>query len=98
LFIGLEHYLQQGADESEFSLSETEFLIIDFCYEKPASRSEIAGYLKLTPQSGTLKRVLPKLVAEGFLVYTIPDKLNSSAQKYKVTRKAVDYISRSDSS
>lgn len=48
--------------------------------------------------SGTLKRLLTKLITDGFLAYTIPDKPNSSAQKYKATRRAVDYIDRTNMS
>ena len=92
------HNLFLGVDNNDFTLSETEFSIIDFCLEKPASKSEIAAHLKLSPQSGTLKRALPKLVDNGYLEYTIPDKPNSSAQKYKVTQLAIDYIERSNQS
>lgn len=92
------HDLFLDADIDDFTLSETEFLIIDFCLNKPASKSEIASELKLSPQSGTLKRTLPKLIDEGYLEYTIPDKPNSSAQKYKVTQLAIDYIERSSDS
>ncbi|MEJ0106047.1 MAG: RNA-binding domain-containing protein [Bacteroidota bacterium] len=87
-----------GADEDEFSLSGTEFSIITICAGRASSKSEIASVLKLSSQSGTLKRLLPKLVVEGFLAYTIPDKPNSSAQKYKAMRRAIDYINRSSES
>jgi len=92
------HSLFLGAEEGEFSLSETEYSIIAICAGNASSKSEIATTLKLSPQSGTLKRLLPKLVTEGFLAYTIPDKPNSSAQKYKATRRAIDYIDRSNMS
>mgnify|MGYP000849671075 FL=1 len=92
------HNLFLGAQEAEFSLSETEFSIIAVCADNPSSKSQIAAILKLSPQSGTLKRLLPKLVADGFLAYTIPDKPNSSAQKYKATRRAIDYIDRANMS
>ncbi len=92
------HSLFLGAEEGEFSLSETEYSIIAICAGNTSSKSEIATMLKLSPQSGTLKRLLPKLVTEGFLAYTIPDKPNSSAQKYKATRRAIDYIDRSNMS
>jgi len=92
------HNLFLGANEDEFFLSETSFAIITICADNPSSKSEIATTLKLSPQSGTLKRSLPKLVAEGFLAYTIPDKPTSSAQKYKATRRAIDYINRTNTS
>lgn len=88
------HNLFLGADQNEFSLSETEFSIIVICTRKDSSKSEIASALKLSSQSGTLKRLLPKLISEGFLNYTIPEKPNSSAQKYKAARRAIDYLDR----
>lgn len=66
------HNLFLGADQNEFSLSETEFSIIAICVMKDSSKSEIASALKLSSQSGTLKRLLPKLISEGFLNYTNP--------------------------
>ena len=92
------HDLFLGANESKFSLTETEFSIISICAKTPSSISEIASLLKLSPRSGTLKRSLPNLVAQGFLAYTVPDKPNSSAQKYKATRRAIDYIDRANMS
>lgn len=88
------HRLFIGASAEDFTLTETEFSIISLCSRQNSSKSDIAEALGLSSQSGTLKRLLPKLVEEGFLVYTVPDKPNSSAQKYKATKRALNYIDR----
>ena len=79
----------QTVEWEPFPLSGIGLQIISDCAVKPLSKSEIAGKLNQSANSGTLKRVLPVLIEMGVLEYTIPGKLNSPLQKYRTT--AVGY-------
>jgi ATP-dependent DNA helicase RecG len=59
--------------------------ILKICAVQPTSKSDIAAELKISPNSGTLKRLLPTLISRSLLEYTIPNKPNSSLQKYRIT-------------
>jgi len=78
--------------EEPLPLTSTGLEILLFCAIQPHSKSEIAAKLHLSPKSGTLKRLLPKLVADGILEYTISDKPNSSSQKYRTTTLGYAYL------
>jgi ATP-dependent DNA helicase RecG len=73
-------------------LTENENAVLWLCYNAAASKSEIAAKLKVSPTSGTIKRLLPKLIKTGLLEYTIPDKPNSSSQKYLCSGLAKNYL------
>ncbi|MHB1920959.1 MAG: RNA-binding domain-containing protein [Chitinophagaceae bacterium] len=78
--------------QDRVDLIKTEIDILVLCYNKPVSKVEISKALNLSPQSGTLKRLLPQMISKGLLAYTIPDKLNSSAQKYQITIFGLSYL------
>jgi ATP-dependent DNA helicase RecG len=46
--------------------------------------------------SGQLKIVLRKLITDMLIEFTIPDKPNSRLQKYRVTKKGIDYLRKLD--
>ena len=56
--------------------------IIEFCKE-PRSKAEIQKYLKISSESYVRQKLLMPLLEEGVLSKTIPDKPNSSKQKYE---------------
>lgn len=55
--------------------------ILEFC-ETPRSRSEIAQYLQISTPSYAVKKYIKPLIDEGKILLLIPDKPNSSKQKY----------------
>lgn len=73
-------------------LTENESAVLWLCYNAAASKSEISAKIKVSSTSGTIKRLLPKLIKMGLLAYTIPDKPNSSSQKYLCTELAKNYL------
>ena len=83
-------FINNKEEPIPFTSSGLDILI--FCAIQPHSKSEIAVKLHLSPNSGTLKRLLPKLVVDGVLEYTIPDKPNSSSQKYQTTALGLAYL------
>ena len=83
-------FINNTNESPPFTSTGLEILL--FCAIQPHSKSEIAAELHLSPQSGTLKRLLPKLVADEVLEYTIPDKPNSSSQKYRTTPLGYAYL------
>jgi len=56
-------------------------IIIEFCKE-PKTASEIMEHLQLTHREHFRKHILKPLLENGILHMTIPDKPNSSKQKY----------------
>ena len=52
--------------------------------EKPMSKSEIAHALGKEKRTRYLSELMKKLIEEGLVEYTIPDKLNSRLQKYRL--------------
>ncbi|MCD7879500.1 MAG: putative DNA binding domain-containing protein [Candidatus Gastranaerophilales bacterium] len=63
--------------------SKNQKLTIEFC-TIPRTSAEIKDYLGLKSKNNILQRVINPLLEQGILIRTIPDKINSSKQKYVV--------------
>ena len=50
-------------------------------------RKEIADRIGMPSRSGYLSRLLSELVEDGLIERTIPEKPNSSQQRYRLTEK-----------
>ena len=55
--------------------------------ESELKRKEIADGVGMPSRSGYLSRLLAELVGDGLIERTIPDKPNSSQQRYRLTEK-----------
>lgn len=78
-----------GRDQT---LSPSKMSILLACMNGATSKSEIAAKIGLSARSGTLNRLLPNLITEGLLEYTIPGKPNSRLQKYSITAMGYAYL------
>ena len=55
-------------------------------------RKEIAVGVRMPSRSGYLSRMLAELVEDGLIERTIPDKPNSSQQRYRLTEKGQQVV------
>ncbi len=62
--------------------------ILYLLQKSPLSKSELSKAFGHKNISGGLKKVLTLLLNQGKITYTLPDKLTSSLQKYKLTQKS----------
>ena len=63
--------------------------------QKPLSMSEISLKIGSKKQvTGALKRLVQDLLSEKLIQRTIPDKPNSRLQKYRLTKKGIDYLKK----
>ena len=53
----------------------------------PLSANELIAQLKLRSKTGAFKRAIKKLLDNGLIAYTLPDKPTSRLQKYHLTKK-----------
>jgi len=66
--------------------------ILALLKKEPLPVSVLSKQLGQKRVSGQLKIVLKKLISDSLVEFTIPDKPNSSLQKYRLTKKGVAYL------
>jgi DNA-directed RNA polymerase specialized sigma subunit len=79
-------------ENKEEWLSTIEKKIVELLKKENKSKSDIANALGYESITGNLKRALKNLIDNGIIDYTIPDKLNSRYQQYKLTEIGKTYI------
>jgi len=62
--------------------------------KEPLAKSEISKQLGQKQISGQLKKVLRELIEKEVLSFTQPDKPKNRLQKYRLTKKGQDFISK----
>ena len=73
--------------------SDRDIGILNALSETARSTAEIAEIIGLEKRSGSLRRSLKKLLADGYLELTIPETPGSRMQKYRITGKGRKFIS-----
>ena len=86
-----QHTLQDTPQDTPHDTRDIKILI--FC-QKEKSREEIQKYISINDRKYFRKFILSPLIENGFLELTIPDKPTSKNQKYKTTKKGLDYLKK----
>lgn len=68
--------------------------VLDSLEVAPLSRRDIAEHLGKKTVSGAINRAISRLLKQTYIEYTIPEKPSSRMQKYRLTEKGRDYLSR----
>jgi len=82
--------------EAQVELYETEEKILHLCSVEPKSKSEMAKLFGYDSVPGNIKRSVQKLMKNELLGYTLPEKITSGKQKYKITKRGLTAISDND--
>ena len=61
--------------------------VLNLLTESPLSRSELSKKLGQKEVSGQLKKIFRDLLVDGMIEYTLPEKLRSPRQQYRLTKK-----------
>ncbi len=77
---------QEAAEESQKVLSKVERDIIEACQINDKSGSELLAKTGYTIRTGNFKKTLTRLLDQGLVEMTIPDKPRSSKQRYRLTK------------
>ena len=78
--------------EAQVELTKTQVSILSFCANEVVSKMDIAKHLGQSGPSGSLKKAMNVLINQNLLEYTIPDKPQSSKQKYRTTEKGSAFL------
>lgn len=74
--------------------SEMTIQLLRFLNKSLLSKKELAHKLGKTKPSRYLNDLMSRLITDGFVEYTIPDKPNSRLQKYRLTAKGKEHIKK----
>ena len=83
---GLESAAARPEWRPESGLESLGQRILALLLAVPLSKSAVAGSLGHRSVSAGLNRVIRRLLQDGLVAYTVPDKPNSRLQKYRITR------------
>lgn len=61
--------------------------ILDLLFSSNMSAAELVNALRLRSKTGAFKRSIQELLMDGLIEYTIPEKINSRLQQYRITEK-----------
>ena len=70
--------------------------VLNLLTEGPLSRSELSKQLGQKEVSGQLKKVFRDLLTDRMIEYTLPEKLRSPRQQYRLTNKGRTELAQSE--
>jgi ATP-dependent DNA helicase RecG len=76
--------MQTGTSQAESQAESLTERIVALLAAGPRSKSEIAASIGIRGVTGNLNQAVRKLLAEGVIVMTLPEKPNSRLQKYRL--------------
>ena len=80
-------YQSQSKSQSKSEHEPLNVRICKYLKAKDATAAEISAHLEQQRVSGQLKIVLRKMIVQGLIEYSIPDKPRSRLQRYRLTAK-----------
>lgn len=78
--------------EAHVEITKTQQKILLECLNKPISKKEIARKMGHRSVSGSLKKAIAFLLDKKLINYTIPDKPQSSKQRYVITERGKEVL------
>ena len=79
-------------EEAHVEITKTQQKSLLECLNKPISKKEIARKMGHRSVSGSLKKAIAFLLDKKLINYTIPDKPQSSKQRYVITEKGREVL------
>ena len=92
LKIGQSHRPEIGQSQSLRQTVDTK--ILSALAHGESSRKQLSVVLGVSIQAGWFKKTLQRMLEDGLVEYSIPDKPQSRLQKYRLTEKAVVLMRR----
>jgi ATP-dependent DNA helicase RecG len=89
-----EAVVQVKKAQSEAQSEAQSIQVLRALGQRPLSMNELVNTLGLKSKTGSLKRTMGELLSQQLLVYTIPDKPNSRLQKYQLTEKGQNLLTK----
>ena len=82
--------------QHQVELSAVQLAALKSLHDKTLSRKEIFALIGMNGDSRSFKRHIEPLLTEGLIGMTIPDKPNSSLQKYRLIDKGIALMEMSN--
>lgn len=83
---------QEAQVEAQVKIPAWLIDIMSACAKREKSSKELLLLAGYSERTGNFKKGLQRIIEEGFIEPTIPDKPNSSKQKYRLTSKGKKYL------
>ena len=85
---------QEAHVQAQADLSAIEHRILSACVQSPVGSNDLLNAVGYDTRTGNFKNSLSRLLENGFIEMTIPDKPRSSKQRYRITPKGQSVLKR----
>ena len=75
-------------------MSEIARAILAACVEGPSSTPELLKRVGYRARTGNFKKALSRLLDQGFVVMTLPEKPRAKSQRYRLTALGRAYLTK----